>query len=103
MGRSSYAKRLTGQASHNMPVLKAPVSPFQKWTAPKLAASPLETAAAPSLSQTPPRKAQQSAAITADSNQMGPAAVLHPASSFPNNHPLTPPPVPHSPHKVETK
>lgn len=43
MARSSYAKRLTGQVSHNMPVLKPAISPFQKWSAP-LAAPMIETA-----------------------------------------------------------
>jgi len=42
MDRGAYAKRLTGQVSGNMPVLKPRVSPFHRWTAPQLAGSQVE-------------------------------------------------------------
>ena len=54
MARGSYAKRLTGQISHSMPVLKPPSSLFQKWST-SLGAPMMETSSLiqPALGQAP--------------------------------------------------
>jgi len=75
MGWGSYAKRLTGQVPHTMPVLKPPIPPFRRWSAPQ-AASMTETGTAPSLSHTTLAKAPESAAATTASTQMEPTPTL---------------------------
>lgn len=88
MARSSYAKRLTGQVSHSMPVLKPAISPFQKWSAP-LAAPMIETA---SIAQPTSGKTAETADATTALSAMEPQPEVRPSRSSENQVP-TPTPV----------
>ena len=73
MARSSYAKRLTGQVAHRLPVLKPPAYPFLKWNPPQ---TPSLTETAPSLFPMTPAKATESSSVTRISSQVQPAGTL---------------------------
>ena len=80
MARGTYAKRLTGQVTRSMPVLKPPISPFQKWSTP-LAAPMIETA---SLAQPTSGKTSEAADATTALNAMEPQPEVRPSRSSEN-------------------
>lgn len=80
MGRGSYAKRLTGQISPALPVLKPLRSPFWRWSVPPLEPM-VETAPALSLPQATLAKAPESAVVATASPP--PIAASPPAIASP--------------------
>jgi hypothetical protein len=108
MDRGAYAKRLTGQVSGNMPVLKPRVSPFHMWTKPPLAGSQVETGVVPPRSRAVLERTPETAALAATfspgaSFQMKPApALLSPPHSS-ESQTLNPPSAPRSVNKAETR
>jgi hypothetical protein len=97
MGRGSYAKRLTGQVSQRMPVLKPTIPPFYRRIAPELTVLPLETDAVPPVSpfareKTPLQAEMGPTSSTAASNQAKPSPVFRPKSDLQESRFLNPPP-----------
>ena len=104
MGRSSYAKRLTGQVSHSMPVLKPAISPFQKWSTPPVAPIPeTEAEPAPASAHTTFAKAPEATTLNPISSQMIPQPAA--LSQSPERQVLVPTPIPPtiSPRTIEAE